>query len=79
MTISYLIRKKIFGRRWKLKKLRKYKGLNRLKLEEIKKLEEIDNSLSKNYVDAHICISWTSMIVLTFLLFYNWSKISRKL
>ena len=65
----------LFGIRWELKKYSNHKGFNRLRLEEIEELEEIENSLGKNKLDSNLWIYWISMIVSTFLLFYNWSKI----
>ncbi|VEP16913.1 hypothetical protein H1P_510016 [Hyella patelloides LEGE 07179] len=73
---TYPKAKEFFGRRWELKKYSKYKGLNRLSLEEIKELKEIENSLGENYRDSNNLIYWIATIVSTFLLFYNWTKIS---
>ena len=73
---TYQKAKKIFGRRWKLQKYRKYKGLNRLNLEQIKELEKIENSLGKNRLDSNLWIYWISIIASTVLLFYNLSIMS---
>lgn len=73
---TYPKAKEFFGRRWKLKKNSNYKGFNRLRLKEIKELKEIENSLGKNDRDSNNLIYWIATIVSTFLLVYNWVKIS---
>ena len=73
---TYPKAKEFFGRRWDLKKYSKHKGFNRLSLEEIKELEEIENSLGKNPRDSDSWIYWIATIVSTFLFIYNWLKIN---
>ena len=53
----------------KLRKYKRYKGLNRLTLEENKELEKIENSLGKNPLDYNSWIYFISTIVSTLLFF----------